>query len=285
MALARALPLSLLALAGCGGGEDRAETVRVPDVRAMQAGEAQHLLAAYGLRWREGDGPPEGEPASPQAPALVTGQRPAPGTAVARGTVVTLGEEPPARADEREVPYPLQTFRFVRPTADPAVVRVGLRPLPSCVRTRVRRTQIAGEVALALVRLELPSRRRCGREVPRELRVRFGVPVGERAVLPGPILRPRPTDGARPFKWERAVPVSPDGRTIGVAWTSGVPHCNAFEGVDAQEGADAVTITLRTGRPAGSDPERYCIAIGLPGLALVRLREPLGSRRLVDGAA
>ena len=285
----RALPLLLVALVACGGeGRGGSGGLKVPDVRGMAADQAQHLLAGLGLRWREGDGPAEEEaPDSRNAvAAIVTGQRPAPGAPAEEGDVVTLGEAPPAPppVGEQRTPLFAQLFEAVRPTRDPSVVRVAVR-VPPCVDVRVARTLVAGEVAIASVELALPGRRSCGAgTVRRWARARFPEPVGERAVLPGPVLRPRPADRVHDAEWERAAVASPDGRTVGVTWTSGIPACNAFAGLRVDEGDGEVRVTLRTGIPAGSDPRQACILIGVPAVALVRLREPLGPRRIVDGA-
>jgi hypothetical protein len=286
MTLMRSAALLAMVAAGCGGGGgDAADPDRVPDVRGMATGDATHLLAAHGLRWREGDTPPESTPKGHEARALVTGQRPAPGAPAEPGMVISLGQAPPRVRGEDELPYFSRMFRYVRRTRDPRVVRIGLRPLPSCTDPRAVRTHIAGDVAIVDLRLRTPPpRTRCPLERRPELRVRFGGPVGDRAVLPGPILRPRPSEaGERPDSWERAAVVSPDGRTIGVTWTGGIPECHALAGVVAEEGPDEVRIALRTGEPEGKGPEA-CILLGVPAVALVRLREPLGPRRLVDAA-
>lgn len=285
MALVRFVPLAALLLAGCGGG-DEPERVPVPDVRGMNTVDAEHALQAAGLRWREGDTPPESRPsrwvlADPEPP-LVTGQRPAPGEQVERGTVVGLGQAPPfgTRAIAREKAFPV-AFRRVRPTSDPRVVRV-LVPSLGCFRVHSIRTQIAGDVAIADILARTPGRLR-GCSPPRGrpglwVRVRFDAPVTDKAIVSGPIVRPRPATDAEPRRWSRAVPVSADGRTLAVTWMSGAAGCHALAGVEASETASAVTITVREGRPPG--PARPCFAYGLTRTALVRLREPLGDRAI-----
>ncbi|HEX2085706.1 MAG TPA: PASTA domain-containing protein [Solirubrobacteraceae bacterium] len=282
------MPLLTLLAIGCGGGDDGDERVRVPDVRGMSTVDAEHALHAAGLRWRGGDDarpasrPSAWVPADPE-PALVTGQRPAPGEEVARGTVVGLGQAAPfgARAIAREEARPAE-LRRVRATGDPRVVRV-LVPPTGCFRIHSKRTQLAGDVAIANVLLRTPGRIR-GCVPPRAIdghwvRLRFGAPVTDKAIVSGPIVRPRPARDVEPRAWSRARPVSPDGRTLAVTWTSGAAGCNALAGVEADETPTTVSISVREGRPPGKP--QACRAYAMPRTALVRLREPLGTRRIV----
>src|SRR4051794_15192442 len=78
--------------------------------------------------------------------------------------------------------------------------------------------------------------------------------------------------------------VSSDGRVLRLSVQTGGPPCDGVRRVDVSETARAVTVTVR----AGSAPGAKCG----PGVAAVlgtfpvvaRLREPLGSRVLRDGA-
>jgi hypothetical protein len=86
---------------------------------------------------------------------------------------------------------------------------------------------------------------------------------------------------------EREAPwrlVQADGRTLRLEVDAGGPPCDAVRDVDVEEGRDVVVVTVR----AGSEPGARCG----PGVAAVlgtfpvtaKLREPLGSRALRDGA-
>ena len=257
------------------------DPVAVPDVRGMHVFEAQHLLAALGLRWSDGrTGMPETAPAGhgdADARQVVVGQAPRHGTRVPPGGVVALEQEAPV-VDALAFP---DFFRDVRPTRDPRVVELALESEP-CHSPRVR-TRVAGEIAL--VRLDLRGGFRgdvCTPDVPGSVRVRFDRPVRDRAILPMPVLRPRPVVGSSVEDIEEARVVSPDGRTIGVRWSGGMPPCQALASLEADEGPRTVRLTLRAGRPRGTDPHDTCFALALVSVAVVRLREPLGSRRLVD---
>jgi len=78
--------------------------------------------------------------------------------------------------------------------------------------------------------------------------------------------------------------VSDDGRVLRLEVQAGGPPCDAVTGVDVDERPDAVVVTVR----AGAEPGARCG----PGVAAVlgtfgveaKLREPLGSRTLRDGA-
>jgi hypothetical protein len=75
-----------------------------------------------------------------------------------------------------------------------------------------------------------------------------------------------------------------DGRTLRLEVRLGGPPCDAVRAVDVDERAHTVVVTVR----AGSIPNAHCG----PGVAAVlatfpvtvRLRAPLGSRTLRDGA-
>ena len=86
---------------------------------------------------------------------------------------------------------------------------------------------------------------------------------------------------------EREVPwrlVEADGRTLRLEVDAGGPPCDALRSVDVDEGRETVVVTVH----AGSEPDARCG----PGVAAVlgtfpvtaKLREPLGSRTLRDGA-
>jgi hypothetical protein len=104
-------------------------------------------------------------------------------------------------------------------------------------------------------------------------------------VDPGPmIVEPRPGMAdvyARPFD---SASVGDDDTTVTIDFVSGVEPCTVLDRVDVRYGAEAVTITLYEGH----DPDAgdvACIEIGVFKRVIVQLDEPLGGRRIVDGAA
>ena len=273
MALLRPLVLAALLAAGCG------REPPLPDVRGMPLDEAQHLLASRDLRWSVDGADPQSRP-GPRSGLFVLRQNPAPAVRAEEGSVVELRT---ARPTGSATPLPARPFDAVRPTRNPRAVRIVVRA-PRCLRLRAASTHLAGEVALVGVDARVSDPRVCDVQARHAFRARFPRPLSDEAVLPHPVLRPRATDGARTAAWEHAAAASPDGRTIAVAWTTGIPACNSLAGLDADERPDEVRIRLRTGRPAGSDPQQACILLGVPAVATVRLREPLGSRRRVDAS-
>ena len=80
------------------------------------------------------------------------------------------------------------------------------------------------------------------------------------------------------------VDVGADDRTLTVFFWSGVEPCYVLDHVDVEEGPGSITITLFQ----GSDPQVTnvaCIDIALLKKVTVQLEEPVGARRIVDGAA
>jgi hypothetical protein len=92
--------------------------------------------------------------------------------------------------------------------------------------------------------------------------------------------------GAQPAA-PREVPwklLSDEGRTLRLEVQAGGPPCDKVIGVDVDEGPNMVVITVR----AGSDPDAQC-GPGVPAIlgrftVDAKLRAPLGTRSLRDGA-
>ncbi|MFC5815815.1 hypothetical protein [Nonomuraea harbinensis] len=85
-----------------------------------------------------------------------------------------------------------------------------------------------------------------------------------------------------PVAWTSAEPVS-DGHGLLVTWTSGVAPCRVLDRVDVSYGTDTVQVTLYE----GSDPDvrdPVCVEIAIEKQTLVKLREPVAGREIVDGA-
>jgi hypothetical protein len=116
------------------------------------------------------------------------------------------------------------------------------------------------------------------------------VPVSSTAVTtttppadgPKPV---RPTGDAvdtRKVRWTKAKPVS-KGRQVRLTWWSGVEPCTVLDRVKVKETAKRVTITLYE----GSSPKARnmsCIMIAIEKTTTVKLKSPIGKRKIVDGA-
>jgi hypothetical protein len=80
------------------------------------------------------------------------------------------------------------------------------------------------------------------------------------------------------------VVVGDDDRTLTIFFWSGVEPCYVLDHVDVDEGAGAITVTLFEGHDASAG-DVVCIEIALLKKVVVQLDEPVGDRRVVDGAA
>ena len=86
-----------------------------------------------------------------------------------------------------------------------------------------------------------------------------------------------------PRAFDKAV-VGDDGRTLTVFFWSGVEPCYVLAHINADYGPGAITITLFEGHDASAG-DVACIEIALLKKVVVQLDEPVGDRRIVDGAA
>jgi hypothetical protein len=80
------------------------------------------------------------------------------------------------------------------------------------------------------------------------------------------------------------VVVGDDDRTLTIFFWSGVEPCYVLDRVDVDEGPDAITITLFEGHDASAG-DVACIEVAVLKMVVVPLDEPVGDRRIVDGAA
>jgi hypothetical protein len=98
------------------------------------------------------------------------------------------------------------------------------------------------------------------------------------------LLTPRPgMADLHPMSWDKAK-VSGNGRTVRLNFYIGVAPCYVLDHVDVDYGPKTVTITLFQGHDP-SDENSVCIDIAMAAATIVHLDEPLGDRRIVDGAA
>ncbi|MEU4533687.1 hypothetical protein AB0G15_02355 [Streptosporangium sp. NPDC023825] len=90
------------------------------------------------------------------------------------------------------------------------------------------------------------------------------------------------TDNPRKVRWLKAKP-SKDGRSLRVTWWSGVEPCNVLDRVTVRETSKRVTVTLWEG-PSSKAQNVACIEIAIQKVTTVKLKKPLGARKVVDGA-
>jgi hypothetical protein len=98
--------------------------------------------------------------------------------------------------------------------------------------------------------------------------------------------RVEPTPGMSdvyPRAFDKVV-VGDDGRTLTIFFWSGVEPCYVLDHVDVNYGPSAIIVTLFEGHDASAG-DVACIEIALIKKVVVQLDEPVGDRRVVDGAA
>jgi len=99
--------------------------------------------------------------------------------------------------------------------------------------------------------------------------------------IPPPV-KPQPgQDDVRAVGWDSVKPLDED--TVKVKFWSGVEPCNVLDHIDVTYEPKTVTITLFEGS-SPSDTDTACIEIALLKQTIVDLDEPLGGRKVVDGA-
>jgi hypothetical protein len=98
------------------------------------------------------------------------------------------------------------------------------------------------------------------------------------------LIRPRPgMADLQPMQWDKAT-VSDDGRSVKLNFYIGVAPCYVLDHADVDYDPDKVTITLYQGHDP-RDKNSVCIDIAMAAATIVELDEPLGDRKIVDGAA
>jgi hypothetical protein len=90
------------------------------------------------------------------------------------------------------------------------------------------------------------------------------------------------TTDVRPVPWRRYVPADGDRSFLLVYW-SGVAPCNVLDRVELKESDDKVVATVYEGASAEKS-DALCIEIAVLKAVEITLDEPLGDRKLVDGA-
>lgn len=84
-----------------------------------------------------------------------------------------------------------------------------------------------------------------------------------------------------PHPWERAE-AGDDGRSLDIVFWGGVEDCYGVDRVEVDEGRRRVVVTLYTGRVPSAE---VCIELAVEQYVEVRLEDPVGDRRIVDGAS
>jgi len=92
-----------------------------------------------------------------------------------------------------------------------------------------------------------------------------------------------PVDQAQPIAWERSRARGSDDRTFLLVYWSGVEPCYVLDRVEVTEKAGKVVATIFEGA-AGDQQNVACIEIAVQKAVVITLDEPLGERKLVDGA-
>jgi hypothetical protein len=86
-----------------------------------------------------------------------------------------------------------------------------------------------------------------------------------------------------PHAFDKAV-AGDDGRILTIFFWSGVEPCYVLDHVDVDDGPGAITVTLFEGHDASAG-DVACIEMAVLKKVVVQLDEPVGDRRVVDGAA
>ncbi|GAA3247478.1 hypothetical protein [Nonomuraea helvata] len=143
-------------------------------------------------------------------------------------------------------------------------------------------TALAGCLVLAAGCGAAPPARQGASTVPQQ------PPVVTNPVTTTPTKGPevtKPTGNAinvHKVRWTKAKPVA-KGRQIQLTWWSGVAPCTVLDRVKVKETAKRVTITLYE----GTSPKARnvsCIMIAIQKTTTVKLKQPIGKRKIVDGA-
>ncbi len=97
-------------------------------------------------------------------------------------------------------------------------------------------------------------------------------------------IRPEAAVGLVRAPWQDVEPVPGSAELLVHGTLTGGPPCAVLGRVDVVEAAGSVTVTVWVGQREGADCSGPQPDLGYPYLTRVRLAEPLGARRLQDGA-
>ncbi len=97
---------------------------------------------------------------------------------------------------------------------------------------------------------------------------------------PAPVKPQGGTIDPHKVQWTSAKPIR-NGRYLRVTWWSGVEPCSVLDRVTVKEGRGKVTVTLYEGSAEGAG---MCVMLAVKKSTIVKLRAPIGDRRVADGA-
>lgn len=157
-------------------------------------------------------------------------------------------------------------------------------------------TLLAGSLALATACGTAPPAERASASVPAKPPAVSNPGVSNPAVsVPVTTTPPNaPEEGPKPVKptgdainvhkirWTQAKAVS-KGKKVRLTWWSGVEPCTVLDKVKVKETSKKVTITLYEGTSPKAR-NMSCIMIAIEKTTTVKLKKPLGTRKIVDGA-
>lgn len=102
------------------------------------------------------------------------------------------------------------------------------------------------------------------------------------AATPSPTRPKGHTIHTHKVRWEKAESTR-DRRKLKIIWWSGVEPCNVLDHVKVRETSKSVTVTLYEGH-ARQARNVACIEIAIQKTTTVKLKAPLGKRKIIDGA-
>ncbi|MEV8636076.1 hypothetical protein AB0395_30920 [Streptosporangium sp. NPDC051023] len=100
--------------------------------------------------------------------------------------------------------------------------------------------------------------------------------------VPKPVRPEGHTENPHKVTWLSAEP-SKDRRSLRIVWWSGVEPCYVLDRVTVKQTAKRVTVTLWEGQSSKAQ-NVACIDIAIKKSTIVKLKAPLGHRKVVDGA-
>jgi hypothetical protein len=106
--------------------------------------------------------------------------------------------------------------------------------------------------------------------------------VTSAATKPLPVRPHGPTAHPHKVSWVSAKPIK-HGRYLRLVWWSGVAPCSVLDHVKVRETRKKVVVTLYEGAKIGSE-DIACVMIAVQKTTTVKLKHPLGHRKVVDGA-
>jgi hypothetical protein len=111
------------------------------------------------------------------------------------------------------------------------------------------------------------------------------MPSGSPAEPTPNLVSPRPADNLRPQRWANAQVGAGASQVLIHGTLAGGPPCTVLGRIQLAETQDSVTITLWVGSQKDAMCDEPQPDLGYSFVTQVTLRAPLGSRKIIDGAA